>query len=313
MKKTAIIILEYNNSEDTINCIKSVIKYNTAPAKFLIIDNGSTKKETIESININLKNIFQKDYKEIDAGTSIERILPDAVLVKNKSNIGYAQGNNIGLDLTYNDPEIENVLILNSDILFVEDIIPTLLKDLASNTAIVSPLLYKLGLKDIDYNCARKALSVNQIISLHIPFPNDPFGILRKRKIPIKANTGLLQIELPSGSCMLARKELFKDIQGFDKNTFLYYEEDILWEKLKNKGLCNYIDTNLKCIHLGATSTKKSSSRFIVNTSVKSAIYLMNTYHHPNLMQKGLIKLFRCMIDQRMRLIEFFRNKHSHK
>ena len=37
--KTAIVILNYNNYEDTINCIKSVETYNSADIKYLNIAN----------------------------------------------------------------------------------------------------------------------------------------------------------------------------------------------------------------------------------------------------------------------------------
>ena len=48
---TALIILNYNNYEDTINCIKSVEQYNTAPIKYVIVDNGSTRHECIAKLS----------------------------------------------------------------------------------------------------------------------------------------------------------------------------------------------------------------------------------------------------------------------
>ena len=42
-----------------------------------------------------------------------------------------------------------------------------------------------------------------------------------------------MDIELPSGSCMMFNAEALRIIGGFDPNTFLYYEEDILYKKLK--------------------------------------------------------------------------------
>lgn len=44
MGKTAIIILNYNNYEDTINCIESIEKYNTADIKYVIVDNNSNRE-----------------------------------------------------------------------------------------------------------------------------------------------------------------------------------------------------------------------------------------------------------------------------
>ena len=41
MKLTALIILNFNNYENTINCIESVEKYNSATIKLIAIDNAS--------------------------------------------------------------------------------------------------------------------------------------------------------------------------------------------------------------------------------------------------------------------------------
>lgn len=49
----------------------------------------------------------------------------------------------------------------------------------------------------------------------------------------------IIEIELPSGSCMLFNKSFFQSIGSFDPNTFLYCEEDILYAKIKK--LCKKI------------------------------------------------------------------------
>ena len=122
---TGILILNYNNWEDTINCIMSVEKYNTAGIKYIVIDNGSTNKECIERINHFLLDTFGGDYKRVAPGRKY-KCLPRASFCANPKNMGYAQGNNIGLDLAYEDEDIDEILVLNNDILFVQDIIPEL-------------------------------------------------------------------------------------------------------------------------------------------------------------------------------------------
>ncbi len=306
MEKTGVIILEYNNSKDTLNCIKSVLKFNTAPIKFIVVDNASPKKDIIRNLKFGLLNLFPKLKRSDLIYNSDKKSIEDVTLVLSNENKGYACGNNIGLEIAYKDPDISHIMILNSDILFVEDIIPTLLNDLKDDTAIVSPVLFKKELTEIDKNCARRELTANEIIKLHIPFPADPFKISEKKKIPITLNSGLMQIDLPSGSCMLARKSLFQQIDGFDRNTFLYYEEDILSKKIKKLGLKNYLNTNLKCIHLGATTTKKSASKFIVNKSSQSARYVLKQYYESNLLQNCIMSLFVKLIDFRMSLVEIY-------
>ena len=62
----SIIILNYNNSYDTINCIKSVLNYNTYPVKFIVVDNGSPNLNVIEELDFFLKEKFQNDYAKFD-------------------------------------------------------------------------------------------------------------------------------------------------------------------------------------------------------------------------------------------------------
>ena len=52
---TAIIILNYNNSEDTIKCIESVERYNSADVKYIVVDNGSTRQSVITEISEYIK------------------------------------------------------------------------------------------------------------------------------------------------------------------------------------------------------------------------------------------------------------------
>lgn len=290
---TAIIILNYNNYKDTINCIESIEKFNTAPIKYIIIDNGSTDKNAVTCIDDYLKCSFKNNYKRIVEDDDIS-ILPYATLLVCNINEGYARGNNKGLKLAYKDPSVENVLILNNDVLFVEDIIPGLydiyynkLKDVA----ILSPLLYTKDLKRIDYTCARRNTTAWEIIKknifhyYYVLTHKTDIQINKRRYLIIDTipNEDILKIELPSGSCMFVNKRLFEDIGSFDPNTFLYWEENILYKKTESIKKNNYLATKLKCIHLGAMSTSLSANDFRVRVGVQSQMYYVNNYsdYHP--------------------------------
>lgn len=278
MGKTAIIILEYNNFEDTINCIDSVEKYNTADVKYIIVDNCSTKQGVVSELNQYLISKFGQDYTRVNNGDDIQVPLPYVTLICNDVNSGYAAGNNVGIEYANRDDDISHILILNNDILFIEDIIPKLLNDLAANqkAAIVSPILLKNDKIEIDRNCARHSIGFSDLLVRELFcgffYKND------KQYIPVKINDGLIKIELPSGSCMLTKKDFFTSIGGFDDNTFLYYEENILWNKINSKNYYNYLDSDVKCIHLGASSTKQVKSTFVFRESQKSMYYFAKEY-----------------------------------
>lgn len=286
--KIAVIILNYNNYEDTINCIESVEKHNTAAIKYIVVDNRSTRLDAVDKLNAYFAERFQEDYICLGEGESYSLPLPYLTFLVSSTNDGYACGNNKGLNLAYADNEINRILILNNDILFVEDIIPKLIEIMEElpDCAIISPILYKKGLSEIDYNCARKNISPSELIKENFfhywcrlnrkryAYRNADRFILKNKPI----QSVVIPIDLPSGSCMLIKKDLFQQIGSFDPHTFLYYEENILFKKTENLGLKNYLCTQLKCIHLGASSTALSSSLFIINCGINSSRYYVRHY-----------------------------------
>lgn len=288
MKATAIIILNYNNYEDTINCIESVEHYNTAPVKYIVVDNGSTIKDAVCNIDLYLRRKFEKDYLFAKDDVRINK-LPYATFIVSEKNSGYASGNNKGLRLVYNESSVDSILILNNDVLFVEDIIPSLRNiyyNKLSDVAILSPILYKRDLIGLDYNCARNNISIPQLIKDNFLYyyyiikkltgmQIHPDRYLLLNGIP---DQECLKIDLPSGSCMFIDKQLFKSIGSFDQNTFLYWEENILFKKVEAIKKQNYLCTKIKCIHLGASSTSKTPSNFIVNCNINSMLYYTKVY-----------------------------------
>ena len=303
-KSTALIILNFNNYEDTINCIESVEKYNTAPVKLIIVDNASTRGGASEA----LKDYLLKRYKDEFSVYSDNNInesdnimhLSYCSLILSNVNDGYARGNNKGLRLAEMDPSIEYVMILNNDVLFVQDIIPSLIERSESiqDSALLSPLLFKRNMDGYDYNCARNDTTLTTEIINYIfhyfflvfkcdnPLMSRRYLLRRYKELPQS-----IKIELPSGSCMFIKKALFKQIEYFDPNTFLYYEENILYRKVKRINLQNYLFTDLKCIHLGAQSTSKISYSYDkMKKNMVSPLYYMENYYGLNSIQFALYK-----------------------
>ncbi len=295
MGSTALIILNYNNGKDTRNCIESVLQYNTAPVKFIVVDNGSTQSEQLALSGI-MSELFG-DYSRVDATGASQSILPYATLLFTGENLGYARGNNAGLELAYADQEIDQVMILNNDVLFVEDIIPLLTHYLETlpDAAIVTPLLYKREMTEYDMCCARKQETVDEMIQY---FFFSHWWALRKKKIneiypdryilnSLPSGEECVEIELPSGSCMLIKKNLFREIGSFDPNTFLFCEENILCEKIKRIKKKNYLCTRLRCIHLGAqTMIAVGAYKKLLKMSVRSSVYFVKNYTDATLWQR---------------------------
>ncbi|GEM_PF-374748 len=294
---TAILILNFNNPSDTIACIKSVLEFNTARIKIVVVDNASPNKDGVVEISNWMRDHFSFEYNEYSENECSDRALSKATFILGEQNNGYATGNNIGLKFIFKDTEIENVLVLNNDVLFVEDVIPKLVEQLylLPDAAIVSPLLRKKDGVEIDYNCARKDISIFEVSLNFLTLKKSIFAFQKKSKdnrLLLKSNPQILdmnefEIQLPSGSCMLLNARFFQDIGAFDPRTFLYYEENILHSKIEDRKKKAYLIPWLNCIHLGASTISKHKRRYEFDKKCDRSVWIyVNEYSKVSILKK---------------------------
>ena len=296
--KTGVIILNYNNSDDTINCINSFLAVNDEPCKVVVVDNGS-RKENLDK----MKNyLTQKSSKVFEAPFSQNLDKADNFnLIISYQNLGYAKGNELGVSLLKNDDDVDKLLIVNNDILFVDNILKELrnFEQSRDDVGIVSPILYTKEMKSYDYTCARLSPGNWMLLFKYLFMDLATFNFSEKldahyyllKKDPQLVNKQFIKVDLPSGSCMFMDKQMFLSIDSFDPNTFLYYEENILYKKLHSHGKQNYILPKIRCIHLGASSTKSKPSSFLIKCNSDSAFYYLKRYCCLNIVQKVILAL----------------------
>ena len=119
---------------------------------------------------------------------------------------------------------------------------------------------------------------------------------------PSLLNKEIVDIDLPSGSCMMFKANTIRDIEGFDPNTFLYYEEDILYKKLKVKGYKNLLIPSLCCIHVGgATTNNTKTAYFLKRCNFKSLQHYLQ--HYENVSN---LELFYFRITANLRLLRLW-------
>src|SRR5687767_14203858 len=105
----SIIIINYNTYFLTCNCIKSVFEY-TKDISFevILVDNASKELEPIK---------FEEQF-------------PDIKVIRLQENIGFAGGNNAGLQFASG----KYILLVNSDTLLTENSIPITFNYLEENS-----------------------------------------------------------------------------------------------------------------------------------------------------------------------------------
>ncbi len=296
--KTAIVILNYNNDTDTINCVDSVLKHESFnDMKLFVVDNASSI-EVYEKVKTHLQGL-ETDILIADAAvsTGLPLEFPDITYLRNRENLGYGKGNNSALTLIEKDPSIQNVMILNNDTLFIESVVPQLVSYLEANKecGIVAPMLYERDLKTKDRECARREKNIYSFISM-MPIGGHLSWVQKKAAksyVPLDniREDSPIPTQLISGACFVMRKSEFKEIGYFDPATFLYFEEDIIWKKIQRRGQSAALLPMVKVVHLGANTTSKSSSLFILKCHIDSMSHYLKNYSSISTVWVNLILL----------------------
>ena len=188
---TSIIILTYNQIEYTKLCVKSIESYAGFDHEIIFVDNASTDG----SVDF-LTRLTEKNEKY--------------TFIKNNENLGYAAGNNKGLQ----SAKGEFVLILNNDVLVTEGSIDTLLQVLKEDktTALVGPVTNFANGNQIDFYA--KYNSVKEMTE---------YARLRAKEYIGKSKSTNRLV----GFCLLGRTELLLSAGGFDEGYGIGNYEDI--------------------------------------------------------------------------------------
>ena len=253
-----IVILNYRNYNDTIQCVSSLERINYPSFRIIIVDN--------------------------DSGNGSEEALrerfPDHVFLQTGRNGGYAAGNNAGIRRALEEGA-DYVLILNNDTLAVPDFLGKLVAYAESN-----PLAGVVGPKvvdeegNLDVTCARRRLSFADYFWLIGPgrwiAPHNKWRKMHYYAYDYDFEL-TRQVDIISGSCMLIRSKVLEEIGLLDENTFLFYEEFILHEKMRKTAFFTAIVPSSIVIHRRHRAIN-ACGRKVMRHSLNSAKYYLRTY-----------------------------------
>ncbi len=233
----AVILINYNSSHFTIDCISSILEKTNTDLSYgvVIIDNAS-----------NLE-----DYTRLADGLSqFDKKLP-LHLFRSKINTGFSSGNMLGVQFI----SAKYYFFLNNDCRLQNDCLNILFNFCEKNTdtALCSPQLYNKTGKHhpcFDYF----PYLITKIFGL---------GILKisygQRFIKRKAvYNEPVRVDVVSGSQMFVRADTFNAIGGFDTVFFLYCEEEDIALRIFHEGYFAYLVPEAKNIHIGGASTTPS-------------------------------------------------------
>lgn len=216
----AIIILNWNGLENTKECLNSLKKVTYPNFKIILVDNGSRNNEG---------EILKKEYGDF------------ITLIQNEKNLGFAEGNNIGIEKALENSAIKYVLTLNNDTIVDSNFITEALKKFDdSKIKMVAPKIMNYYQRD-------------KIDCLGIQFTKGGLSF------DIKNNNDILFA--PCGGASFYARELLEVIKTqdgyyFDPDFFAYAEDLDLGFRARLQGFkCVLTDKSI-VYHKGSASTK---------------------------------------------------------
>lgn len=279
-KKVVIVVLNYKNYGDTIECLKSLNDITYQNYEVVVVDNKS-ENDSLSYIGDYLlksdkKFVLIEDGDIGNAGIIKERI----ILFQSKKNGGYAAGNNLGIRIGL-EKKADYILILNNDTVVDSGFLEPLVKYAEEHKdvgAIGPKVLDENG--NIDHTCARRCTPlIGYFFRFGIGakiFPNNRWirRHIYKGEYNFKAPK---KVDVLSGSCILLKENIFFSEGLLDENTFLYLEEFIIYEKIKAAGYISVINPEAMIVHKHGRSTSTVLSD-TVNKHMQSSFkyYLIN-------------------------------------
>ena len=268
MNDTAIIMLNYNQCENCIKSVNTLLKNYLIP-KIVLVDNCSTD---------NSFEILANEY------TNVSHVY----LIKTSMNNGYSFGNNNGIDfIRCFLPKVKYIFICNPDVLIEE-----------SNIFVdACNMLNNRNVGAVTVNSSYKTFGENYLPSgwyfetkKSLCFQFSKVKIKNKSLISInlikryikKTGNNFYKVDCCQGCFFGIKLETLISIKCFDENVFLYYEEEMLGKKIKKKHLQSYVLLNHQLLHNHSLNNK--NSRFLRKEFLKSRMYYIRKYYSHHLL-----------------------------
>ncbi len=266
-----IIIINYNSSEYTKQCISSVVEHTSTALSYTItiVDNASE----------------EKDYKTL-ASFVAELDRDNIQIFRSRINTGFGGGNMLGTQFIH----ARYYLFLNNDTLLRED--PILgcyeFMESRSDAAVCGPQIYN------EHN--EKSVSFDHFTS----FARETFGrkaveVIFSKPGRKKEHNKPVSVDYINGSFMLFRAKDFDAVGGFDNNIFLYFEESDICYRLKKQKKKTFFIPTASYLHFQGISIDKAAWNIKTKIELKTSMFyvIRKNYGYVHYQLLRVVFLFR--------------------
>ena len=253
MYDIAIILINYNSSQFTIDAVNSIISKTSPEIKYqiIIIDNASK----YDDYNLLKKAIEANEFNQI-------------VLFRSRINTGFGGGNMLGVQFA----NAKYYAFINNDTLLKNDCLKILFSYMNQNQKVALCAPQGFDENDEVLNAFDHFLTLGREL-----FGRKIFEIINPKKYPKrnKIYKNPVKVQCIPGSFLFVDAATFNKVGGFDTNIFLYYEEtDLAYRisKLDGRNEC-FLVPQAKYNHFEGKSTNKG---IVVKKELKlSLLYVL--------------------------------------
>ena len=234
--KIAIVILNWNGQKLLEQFLPSILQYSKE-ATIYVADNASTD----------------------DSISFVKEKFPSIKIIQNKGNFGYAKGYNEALITV----EEDIYALVNSDIEVTENWLNPILNlfETDSKTAIIQPKI--LDYKDKAY-FEYAGAGGGFIDQYGYPFCRG--RLFESIEKDIGQYDDITNIFWASGACFFIRKEVYRELQGFDSDFFAHQEEiDLCWRAFNKGYIAKYCGQSTVYHVGGATLNVENPKKTFLN------------------------------------------------
>lgn len=256
-----IIVLTWNNFQDTAECLHSLRELDYPCYNVVLVDNGSTDGS------------IQK----------LQSIFPEVKIIKNAENLGYAGGNNIGIEYALSK-DVDYIILLNNDTIVDASLAGELVR-VSCETA----NLGILGCVNYYYNDRKRI----QFSGGMFNWKTGNIIDTTRHKIDEGQFQLLKEVDTVAGSCLFLPTTVIKSVGLLDNRYFLTFEESDLCCRIKKAGYKVYTHMGAGIWHkvsvTGRTQKKglnilhyyavRNRFLFLVRNSPKQFLPVSLTYH----------------------------------
>jgi hypothetical protein len=244
------VILNHNDRQFLNNCLKTVLASNYPNLEVILVDNASTDGSV---------ELVKREF-----GDS-----PRLKIILNSKNLGFAKGNNIGAKAAKG----KYIFFLNSDTKVDRNCLKELVRVMEVHPEIgaAQPKIYLMDKE----KCFDAAGHYINFLGLGIP---------KGRGERDRGQIDHMSEVFPLGAAFIIRRNLFREMGGFDPDYFIYFEETDLFWRMQLRGYGSvFVHRALVHHKWGATTFSWPQSRKVYLTWKNRITTLLKNYSLINL------------------------------